>query len=157
MQQMNFLGERPTPKPPTFHPDLRGALSDEAFRRSMAYQKYIKSARWRNTREDMFKRFGRRCQRCPATTSLELHHITYERFGRELPRDLEILCTRCHDDADRERQARLALQFEELRATRSYENARETYFTKRYGDFQYVTDGMLEEFDRWISRKDDGR
>jgi len=29
--------------------------------------------------------------------STHVHHRTYERLGRELPKDLEVLCLRCHE------------------------------------------------------------
>lgn len=29
---------------------------------------------------------------------LDVHHLTYERFGKELLADLQILCRKCHDE-----------------------------------------------------------
>ena len=34
---------------------------------------------------------------------LELHHKTYKRLGRELPKDLLLLCSACHPAADKRR------------------------------------------------------
>jgi 5-methylcytosine-specific restriction endonuclease McrA len=34
---------------------------------------------------------------CNATTSLDVHHRTYERFGHEDVDDLTVLCRTCHD------------------------------------------------------------
>ena len=43
-----------------------------------------------------------RCQQCGATANLEVHHWTYERFGRELMSDLGTLCYDCHRQVHRE-------------------------------------------------------
>jgi 5-methylcytosine-specific restriction endonuclease McrA len=38
-----------------------------------------------------------KCDHCGRRTHfLELHHRTYERLGRELITDLELLCEQCH-------------------------------------------------------------
>ncbi len=42
------------------------------------------------------KRAGYKCENCNARANLQAHHITYERFHRELPEDLKILCQFCH-------------------------------------------------------------
>lgn len=99
----------------------------------------------------MFKLRGKKCERCPATSDLELHHLTYERFGREGPRDLEILCPSCHDRADRERVAELERTFEERCESTRYHNAKETYLEKVYGG--YRAPWMDQEFDEWLDRK----
>jgi hypothetical protein len=47
-----------------------------------------------------------RCERCGSpgdARSLEVHHLTYERLGRELPEDLMVVCWPCHDIEDAER------------------------------------------------------
>jgi hypothetical protein len=84
---------------------------------------------------------------------LEIHHKTYERFGRELASDLEILCPRCHEAANRERRAQLQHEFEQRCATTAYENARETYFKKRFGEGYEPSEFEYREFDEWIERK----
>jgi hypothetical protein len=37
------------------------------------------------------------CRVCSDTEGLEVHHRTYERFGREALADLTVLCHDCHD------------------------------------------------------------
>lgn len=101
----------------------------------------------------MFKLRGQKCERCDACTGLELHHKTYERFGRELPSDLEILCKRHHEEADRKREAALKRAFEELCETSRYENARHTFFTKVYGECYYPDESMYQRFDEWIEKR----
>ncbi|MBN1813980.1 MAG: HNH endonuclease [Anaerolineae bacterium] len=72
------------------------------------YNEYIKSDVWRQVAGAAIERAGRRCQRCGATHDLSVHHLTYERLGHELPSDLEVLCSVCHNKADiiRESKAR---------------------------------------------------
>jgi hypothetical protein len=45
------------------------------------------------------------CERCRTSGyKLEVHHLTYERFGREWDEDLQALCHPCHVIADKERR-----------------------------------------------------
>jgi 5-methylcytosine-specific restriction endonuclease McrA len=69
------------------------------------YHRHIRSARWRNMKRDMMRLRGKHCERCGEGEPLHLHHKTYERLGRELTTDLELLCCVCHAKADRERAA----------------------------------------------------
>lgn len=42
-------------------------------------------------------RDGRKCRLCgDRSNNLEVHHLTYERFTRELQEDLITLCHSCH-------------------------------------------------------------
>jgi hypothetical protein len=97
----------------------------------------------------MFKLRGKKCERCPSTCDLELHHLTYERFGREQPSDLQILCPVCHDRADQERMEASETVFQDDCETTRY--ARETYLEKVYGGFR--ASWMDEEFDAWLEKK----
>jgi 5-methylcytosine-specific restriction endonuclease McrA len=54
------------------------------------------SAAWRRRRWAVIRRAGRRCQRCGACGSLDVHHLTYARLGRERPGDLVAVCAPCH-------------------------------------------------------------
>lgn len=60
------------------------------------YNSYINSAAWRKKRELVFERDGNKCRRCPATTKLHCHHLTYAHFGNEPLEDLLTLCFYCH-------------------------------------------------------------
>lgn len=82
--------------------------------------KYLFSSHWREFRESVLKaqreRLGRNiCERCPkdanekAESDLQVHHLTYERLGKERIEDVEILCRGCHDEIhlrDRKSRAR---------------------------------------------------
>jgi 5-methylcytosine-specific restriction endonuclease McrA len=74
------------------------------------YDKYLETAHWQEFRklilERQFQRLGRNeCERCPprknsedgSGVELHVHHLTYERLGRELIEDVQIICRECHD------------------------------------------------------------
>lgn len=54
----------------------------------------------RKAREAAIGRAGGACEGCGsvlAPDSFHVHHITYERRGREAPEDLRVLCLSCHE------------------------------------------------------------
>jgi hypothetical protein len=59
-----------------------------------AYQQYLQSPLWRSTRERRLHVAGNRCEfeGCGRTFGLEVHHVSYERLGRELDSDMEVVC-----------------------------------------------------------------
>jgi hypothetical protein len=61
------------------------------------YADYLRSPHWRRVRQQY--RESDRPQECICgeTDGLELHHLTYERLGRERLTDLRFLCGPCHD------------------------------------------------------------
>jgi 5-methylcytosine-specific restriction endonuclease McrA len=74
------------------------------------YEKYLETAHWQGFRKlvltEQLKRIGRNeCERCPpqpnsegeGDVELHVHHLTYERLGRELIEDVQIICRECHD------------------------------------------------------------
>ena len=69
--------------------------------RAVPYEEFLGSNEWRSIRKRVLERDGYRCQRCGATQELQVHHLTYERRGRELLSDLTVLCNRCHRFAHR--------------------------------------------------------
>lgn len=60
------------------------------------YRTYLQSAAWRSRRNHALSLAGYRCERCGVRTTLEVHHRTYERLGREWDQDLEVICSTCH-------------------------------------------------------------
>jgi 5-methylcytosine-specific restriction endonuclease McrA len=60
------------------------------------YRDYLTSEEWAQRRAFMLKRADYRCQDCNSPESLQLHHLTYERIGRERITDLLVLCSDCH-------------------------------------------------------------
>jgi hypothetical protein len=121
------------------------------------YERHIKSAQWRNMRRDIGRLRGNRCERCGSSHRLELHHLTYERLGRELLSDLELLCIDCHRRADDERGAQGRARSSDARMAARYDAALETWATKKYGeDWRERVDEefIAEEFDGWLERRE---
>ncbi len=64
---------------------------------AMPYEEYLQTPHWKRRREDKLRAVGRRCQVCnSASSTLYVHHRTYERLGQELDEDLTVLCRACH-------------------------------------------------------------
>lgn len=63
---------------------------------NVPYQEYLQSEHWKQTRQGALERAGYRCQVCGITTNLQVHHVTYENLGAELPHDLTVLCKEHH-------------------------------------------------------------
>ena len=57
-------------------------------------------------RKQVLRRAGWRCETCGRRAPLDVHHLTYERFGNELLGDLRALCRECHDEAHRKARGR---------------------------------------------------
>lgn len=82
-------------------------VNKAAKQRKLAkYRKFIQSPEWGAIRLDALKRAGYQCEasfgsgRCPMNTTLQVHHLSYSRFGgRELPKDLKVLCEAHHQEA----------------------------------------------------------
>ena len=69
------------------------------------YHDYIKSTDWRTRANNAKKKAGWCCQLCNQTgdkSTLHAHHRTYERLGNELPEDITVLCSDCHNRFHRE-------------------------------------------------------
>jgi 5-methylcytosine-specific restriction endonuclease McrA len=63
-----------------------------------AYKAYINSPTWKAIRARVIFRDGGQCRRCGTRYHLEVHHLTYVRFGgRERLSDLITLCEACHE------------------------------------------------------------
>jgi len=67
--------------------------------KELYYKKYIQSEIWRSFRNRIFKKRGFKCELCDSKKNLQLHHITYERIGKEDENDVIILCQECHKKA----------------------------------------------------------
>ena len=80
------------------------------------YDNYLATPHWRAFRQQAFaeqrKTLGHnRCNRCSkSAVTLHVHHLTYERLGKELIQDVEIICPDCHHkehETSADRRARL--------------------------------------------------
>lgn len=57
------------------------------------HREYIKSDEWAKVRADMLIAANFQCERCNKKKNLQVHHLTYERFGGdEIKDDLIVLC-----------------------------------------------------------------
>lgn len=63
---------------------------------SMPYLEYLRTPEWKERRRVLISRRDSRCEQCTRTSALHIHHLTYERRGRERDSDLRVLCARCH-------------------------------------------------------------
>lgn len=65
------------------------------------YAEYLRSPHWRQFRKSAEKHLPKVCP-CGARRGLHLHHMTYERLGRERLEDVAWLCGDCHHALHRE-------------------------------------------------------
>lgn len=72
------------------------------------YETYRGSAHWLECRRAALAAASGRCERCGASTSLHVHHRTYDRIEHEEVQDLEVLCETCHTSEHNETQKALA-------------------------------------------------
>lgn len=58
---------------------------------------FLESGDWKAMVRIKRQSVGNKCEVCGGSQRLEVHHLTYERFGgKELLSDLQVLCRRCH-------------------------------------------------------------
>ena len=82
-------------------PSVR-TVASPSRRPSLHYESYITGDAWRHSqaRSAELLASGGRCRLCNdgrASTTLTVHHRTYERLGCEIADDLTTLCEPCHD------------------------------------------------------------
>lgn len=100
------------------------------------------------------RRAGGRCERCnERTRRLEVHHLTYERFGRELLTDLQGLCEPCHKKADEERKRWTRRRYWSMGDAQ--DRAEISWCEQKFGeDPGCWPDDAAERFAEWIQRKE---
>jgi 5-methylcytosine-specific restriction endonuclease McrA len=119
-----------------------GSVKKSEKKKFRSKEEYYKSPEWEQVRVFAIHRANHRCQRCGSAGVLQVHHVTYDNLFNEKPEDLEALCKRCHDSADRQRAE-----------GNRRDNAFETYMTKKYGEDWEWSNSCDEEFDNWYERK----
>lgn len=119
---------------------------------SPEYIAYLASPAWKAERQRALRRASYRCERCGARAT-EVNHKTYARLGRELPKDLEALCSRCHLIADYERQQHGTPE----QAADRYSARLRGWASKRYGpDDSGWPDDVEARFERWLEQQGEG-
>jgi len=61
---------------------------------------YLRSEHWQEVRRKKLKQAGYKCEACGQKVKLDIHHLTYERLGKERLSDLQALCRPCHRKAE---------------------------------------------------------
>lgn len=64
----------------------------------MSYEDYLSSTRWNRRKHAFYGRNENSCAACSSKRRLVVHHLSYERLGRERDEDLVVLCWDCHDE-----------------------------------------------------------
>jgi len=116
--------------------------------RSAQYMSYLRSPEWAERRRAAIARAGGRCQRCPITFGLEVHHLNYDRLGNELPDDLLVVCSDCHQGEDLRRAARTRFK--------AFGRRLDAWATKVYGEDwaqRHDEDVVAERFETWLERR----
>jgi len=63
----------------------------------MNYHKYLCSAHWLRFRQQALDHHGKKCADCGAEKArFDVHHLTYDRIGKEDLTDVVVLCRHCH-------------------------------------------------------------
>lgn len=76
-------------------PQREKTKTQKLVKSKIDYISYINSGKWRNKSKRIRKKRGA-CEHCGSIYRLQVHHLTYERLGNELPSDLLVLCRDCH-------------------------------------------------------------
>lgn len=61
------------------------------------YARHLQSAAWYGLRTVVLRRDNNLCQGCLKRPATQVHHLTYERVGREMAFDLVSICDVCHE------------------------------------------------------------
>lgn len=65
----------------------------------LAHDRYLRSNKWLAFRKAILLRAGGFCEYCfKRSKILQVHHLTYERWGFELEEDVLALCLICHEE-----------------------------------------------------------
>ena len=63
----------------------------------MNYKDYLSGSHWRKFRKQALDHYGMKCVDCGEEKGrFDIHHLTYERFGKEELSDVVVLCHHCH-------------------------------------------------------------
>jgi len=118
------------------------------------YKDYISSSRWKRLRNEKINQVGGICECCGISkfsAKLEVHHKTYENFGKEKLSDLLVLCLDCHKLADKNRKFEVQMA--------NYQKRLNAWAIKVYGERWYERPGVEiveDNFDQWTApQKDD--
>jgi 5-methylcytosine-specific restriction endonuclease McrA len=112
--------------------DLFGNITPDKTKEG-DYKEYITSATWKRRCEPVYKRADNKCEKCGMskwTRKLSVHHLNYDHFKNEPPEDLILLCDKCHEKADKQREHETA----DRNATKLEDARFDGWARKKYGD-----------------------
>lgn len=66
------------------------------------YVRYMASPEWHALRKKVFARSGGICEGCGERLAVQVHHLHYRRFRKEMLFDLVAVCLECHEAIHRE-------------------------------------------------------
>lgn len=124
---------------------------------SPQYKAALQSKHWKRLKSLHMHWNEFRCAKCNRYESeaggpLELHHLNYERLGRERPDDTVLLCPECHEKADKVRAEDTRVR----QAQRLYDARLDGWATKVYGEewhSEQDPEAVARDFDDWVERK----
>jgi 5-methylcytosine-specific restriction endonuclease McrA len=70
------------------------------------YTLYLQSPQWQLFRQRALAYYNYSCRKCLSSRRLQVHHKNYDRVGRELLSDVEVLCFNCHSKQHPEKKLR---------------------------------------------------
>jgi len=82
------------------------------------YEAYLASPHWKSIKARLFQK-KRKCQLCGSRAADTLHHITYDRIGRERDSDFLFFCQECHNILHTALNQRYPLRSSPYKAERS--------------------------------------
>jgi len=94
----------------------------------MRYEEYMQSREWQISLELLLCEHGKKCDLCPRTYELQVHHLNYERLGCERIEDVMVLCVRCHNDLHNALRQYTATE----KAIRQFTQVTQTEFITRF-------------------------
>lgn len=95
-QWLRTFPQRLQAPPGGWHTYLRDGWSQGLTEWRSRYRLYLRSHAWQQRRQGALRRAEGRCELCPATSNLQVHHVEYMRCGSEQVEDLRVLCKSCH-------------------------------------------------------------
>ncbi len=127
----------------------------ESLTQEQQYAEYIASPAWRRLRQAALEAAGSQCQQCGVSkwsATLEVHHLTYERFKHERLSDLVVLCESCHKKADEERRQQVQHKNERALASARFDGWAGKVYGEEWQD-RIDSDTARERYEQWRERK----
>lgn len=116
------------------------------------YRDYIYSQHWADFRGQYFQTHERRCSKCGTTDGpIQLHHTTYDRLGREIDKDVEVLCRNCHralHDEQKQAAPKAKAKKKQPRKLAQRTNRSARARSKKIGDIKSIAYSMKDGWSR---------